>query len=79
MAIPIRLTLTCPYCETSDEPGIADVSVGPATRTQPPGKPRYVMLGSPLWDQTVRNGETFISCVTCGAREFTSLNDLVRR
>ncbi len=73
MAIPNRTTITCPACGTAEDVVIADTSVGPQGRTS--DTPVYSLLNRPLWTQTNRDGETFLSCTTCGEQEFTTLKD----
>ena len=73
MAIPIRTTIACPACGLSEDVIIADTSVGPQGRTS--DTPVYALLRNPLWDQTRRDGETWLSCTTCGAAEFITLAD----
>ena len=74
MAIPNRTTITCPACGASEAVIIADTSVGPAGRTSE--TPVYSLLKSPLWTQTRRDGDTYLTCTTCGAADFTTLAEL---
>ena len=71
MAIPIRTTITCPTCATSEDVTFGDVSIGPRGRTSE--APRYSMFTNPLWDQIKRGGDTYLTCTTCGEVEFTTL------
>lgn len=74
MAIPHHASLTCPACGTAEDVVIADTSVGPQSTT---GKePSNMMFNSPLWTQTNRDGETYISCTTCGQQDITTLTKL---
>ena len=74
MAIPVRVTITCPSCGTSENETYGDVSVGPRGRTS--SLPRYTMFKNSLWDQTHRDGETYLTCTTCGEVEFDTLSNL---
>jgi hypothetical protein len=74
MAIPIRVNITCPQCDTSESETFADTSVGPQGRTSE--APVYSMFNNPLWDQTRRDGDTYLSCTTCGAADFITLRAL---
>jgi hypothetical protein len=76
MAIPVRVTITCPNCGTSEIETYGDVSVGPQDRTSE--QPRYTMFANPLWNQTHRDGETYLSCTTCGELEFDTLSNLAQ-
>lgn len=77
MAIPNRTTVTCPNCGTSEDVVIADTSEGPQGRVSE--TPVYVLLDSPLWSQTDRDGETHISCTTCGEPDFVTPAEQVNR
>ena len=77
MAIPIRTTITCPACGTSENVTFGDTSVGPAGRVS--DAPIYVMLANPLWTQTDRDGQTLLSCATCGKAEFATLAGIAHR
>jgi len=72
MAIPIRTTITCPECGMSEDVTIGDSSVGPGGRVS--DTPIYGLLPRPLWGQTRRDGETWLSCTSCGAAEFITLS-----
>ena len=71
MAIPNRTTITCPQCGMAEDVTIADSSIGP--RGQISDTPIYSMLTRANWPQTKRDGQTYISCATCGASEFITL------
>lgn len=71
MAIPNRTTITCPACGTSENVIIVDCSVGPRGRVSQ--SPIYMLHTGPLWTQTDRDGETYLSCTTCGEAEFITL------
>jgi len=77
MAIPNRTTITCPNCGTSEDVIIGDSSIGPGGRVC--DTPIYTLLTRPLWDQTKRDGETWLSCTTCGTAEFITLAKQARR
>lgn len=70
MAIPHRVTITCPSCGVSEALVIANTSVGPHVRVREQAS--FALLRNPLWCQTVRDSETFLSCTTCGTAEFTT-------
>ena len=74
MAIPIRTTITCPACAASQSVTIGDSSVGPSGRIS--ATPLYSLAPSPLWTQSRRDGDIYLSCATCGAKEFTTLAQL---
>lgn len=73
MAIPIRTTIACPSCGTSEDVIIGDSSVGPAGRVSE--TPIYSLLGSPLWAQSDRDGETYLTCTTCGNEDFITVKE----
>lgn len=77
MAIPNRTTITCPACGASEAVIVADTSVGPQGRVS--RTPVYCLRASALWTQTDRDGETWLSCTTCGAADFTTLAKAARR
>ena len=77
MAIPIRTTITCPACGTSEDVTMGDTSIGPAGRVS--DSPIYVLFKSPLWTQTHREGQTFLSCTSCGEAEFATLAQIAKR
>ncbi len=77
MAIPIRTTIACPDCGTAEDVIIADTSVGPAGRVS--DAPILSLAPRPLWSQTRRDGDTWLSCLTCGAAEFITLVAQARR
>lgn len=74
MAIPIRVTITCPACKTSEGVLFADTSVGPHGRTSQ--APTYCMFRNDLWSQSRRDTETHLTCTTCGEVDFTTLTAL---
>ena len=76
MAIPIRTAITCPACGTSEDVTLGDTSVGPAGRVS--DAPIYVMLANPLWSQTDRDGESYLSCTTCGEAEFATVAQIAQ-
>ena len=76
MAIPIRTTITCPMCNTTEDVTFGDASVGPGGRISE--TPIYSMFKNELWPQTKRDGETYLSCATCGAVEFATLAQLAK-
>ena len=80
MAIPIRVTITCPNCGVSEDVTFADTSIGPAGRVS--DSPIYSMFQNDLWPQTKvkENGNkiTYISCASCKESNFTTLQDLAR-
>ena len=77
MAIPNRTTIICPECETSENVTIGDSSIGPRGRIS--DTPIYSLFTSSLWTQTKRDGETYLTCTTCGAAEFITLAKQARR
>ena len=77
MAIPLRTTIVCPHCNTSENVTIGDTSIGPRGRVSE--TPIYVLFKSPLWTQTKRDGDTYLSCTTCGAPEFITLAQQAKR
>lgn len=77
MAIPNRTTIICPTCGASEDVTIGDSSVGPRGRIS--DTPIYSMFTTPLWTQTKRDGETFLSCTTCGMAEFITLTQQATR
>lgn len=77
MAIPNRTTITCPNCGTSQDVIIGDSSVGPHGRVS--DTPIYTLLGHDEWDQTRRDGDTYISCTNCGNSDFTTLAELASK
>ena len=56
---------------------MGDTSIGPAGRVS--DSPIYVLFKSPLWTQTHREGQTFLSCTTCGEAEFATLAQIAKR
>jgi hypothetical protein len=81
MAIPIRVTITCPDCGVSEDVTFADTSVGPHGRTS--DTPVYSMFSHDLWPQSDRTiggvTTTYLSCASCGAKDFTTLPQLAKR
>ena len=77
MAIPNRTTITCPACGASEDVTIGDSSIGPRGRVS--DTPVYTLFTRPLWTQTKRDGDTFLSCTTCGEAEFTTLATLAQK
>lgn len=77
MAIPNRTTITCPSCGLSEDVTIGDSSIGPGGRVS--DTPIYSMFTNPLWSQTRRGGETYLTCTTCGEGDFITLADQAKR
>ncbi len=81
MAIPVRVTITCPNCGVSEDVTFGDTSVGPAGRTSE--TPIYMMFAHDLWPQSTveESGQkiSYISCASCGEKNFASLPELARR
>ena len=71
MAIPNRTTIVCPVCGAHSDVTIGDSSIGPRGRVS--DTPIYSLFSNPKWAQTKRDGETYLSCVTCGEKEFITL------
>ena len=74
MAIPNRTTITCPTCAATEDVIVVDTSVGPGGRNSP--TPVYSMAKRPLWTVTRHDGNTYVSCTSCGEAEFTTLAKL---
>ncbi len=71
MAIPIRTTITCPACGTSEDITMGDTSIGPQGRVS--DAPIYAFLRHALWPTSHRDGEQWISCAICGEQDFITV------
>ncbi|MDQ2094715.1 hypothetical protein [Rhodalgimonas zhirmunskyi] len=80
MAIPIRVTVTCPECGASEQVTIADSSIGPRGRVS--ATPIYAMPSRPAWPKSreEREGETitWLGCAACGAEKIMTVDELAR-
>ena len=76
MAIPIRTTITCPACGTSENTTFGDSSIGPKGRVS--DTPIYSLLPKENWSVSGTGPEDTISCRCCGTRDFITLRDQAR-
>lgn len=76
MAIPNRRILSCPSCSASEEIIIGDSSVGPGGRVS--DTPVYGFFGGDMWTTEHRDDEIYISCNSCGAKDFTTVAQVVK-
>ena len=77
MAIPIPSVIVCPQCGASENVTLGDTSVGPAQRRGAPrGAPSYSLIGVKSFDKSRRDGETWLSCQSCGTAEFMTVAEL---